>query len=287
MGYMHIENLYRNQDILLFKECYALEKIHGTSANITWNQGELSFYAGGASAVLFEKLFDHHALREAFVSLGHEKAVIYGEAYGGSVMKMKAVYGPTLRFIVFDIQIDGMYLSVPKMGEVAKLFGLEIVPYELIPTELEAIDRERDAPSQVAIRLGLGDHKREGVVLRPLVEVTKNNGERLIAKHKADKFEERSTPQKVTDPAKLKVLEETTAIVNEWVTPMRLIHVLDKTKISDTKEIPQLIRAMVEDVYREAKGEIVESKEVSAAIGRRAVELFKVHLQEELHRKAE
>jgi intein/homing endonuclease len=29
MGYQHIENLYKNQTIFLFKECYALEKIHG------------------------------------------------------------------------------------------------------------------------------------------------------------------------------------------------------------------------------------------------------------------
>lgn len=31
MGYLHIDNLYKPvaQDILLFKKCYALEKIHG------------------------------------------------------------------------------------------------------------------------------------------------------------------------------------------------------------------------------------------------------------------
>ena len=29
MGYIHIGNLYKDQEILLFKECYALEKIHG------------------------------------------------------------------------------------------------------------------------------------------------------------------------------------------------------------------------------------------------------------------
>ena len=34
MGYRHIDNLYKNQDILLFRECFALEKIHGTSANV-------------------------------------------------------------------------------------------------------------------------------------------------------------------------------------------------------------------------------------------------------------
>ncbi len=29
MGYMHIDNLYKDQTILMFRECYALEKIHG------------------------------------------------------------------------------------------------------------------------------------------------------------------------------------------------------------------------------------------------------------------
>jgi hypothetical protein len=29
MGYRHIENLYKNKMILMFKECYAMEKIHG------------------------------------------------------------------------------------------------------------------------------------------------------------------------------------------------------------------------------------------------------------------
>jgi intein/homing endonuclease len=30
MAYLHhLDNLYKNQDILMFKECYALEKIHG------------------------------------------------------------------------------------------------------------------------------------------------------------------------------------------------------------------------------------------------------------------
>ena len=36
MGYLHIENLYKNQTVLMFKELYALEKLHGTSAHIRW-----------------------------------------------------------------------------------------------------------------------------------------------------------------------------------------------------------------------------------------------------------
>jgi intein/homing endonuclease len=29
MSYLHINNLYKDREILLFKECYAMEKIHG------------------------------------------------------------------------------------------------------------------------------------------------------------------------------------------------------------------------------------------------------------------
>ena len=30
MGYLHIDNLYRAREILLLREAFALEKIHGT-----------------------------------------------------------------------------------------------------------------------------------------------------------------------------------------------------------------------------------------------------------------
>jgi len=32
MGYLNIDNLYKAQEVLMFRECYAMEKIHGTSA---------------------------------------------------------------------------------------------------------------------------------------------------------------------------------------------------------------------------------------------------------------
>ena len=47
MAYLHIDNLYKNQDILLFKECYALEKIHGTSAHISFDGSEVKYFSGG------------------------------------------------------------------------------------------------------------------------------------------------------------------------------------------------------------------------------------------------
>src|SRR5271166_1465433 len=103
MGYLHIDNLYRNQDILLFKECYATEKVHGTSVHLSWNNGKLGFFAGGEKYERFIMLFNHADLEEKFKALGWlNKCIIYGEAYGGSQQGMKKTYGDKLQFIAFD-----------------------------------------------------------------------------------------------------------------------------------------------------------------------------------------
>lgn len=278
MGYAHIGNLYKDQDILAFKKCYALEKIHGSSAWISLKQGgELEFYAGGESDVNFRALFDYPSLLSHMQSLGSEEAVIYGEVYGGSIQRMSQTYGDRMYFTAFDVKIGGLFLAVPQMAELLTSFGLDVVPYELIDTEMSAIDAQRDAPSVVSVRRGVvGPKQREGVVLRPPFEVTKNNGERVIAKHKADKYAERAKNPKVEDPNKLAVLANAQAIADEWVTPMRLEHVLQKLPPDlSMKDVVVLIRAMQEDVTREAAGEIVVSKEALTAIGKKAVELFK------------
>lgn len=285
MSYMHIGNLYKDQRILLFKRCYALEKVHGTSAHVIWNAskvtspgvGGLTFFSGGESYEKFRALFDETVLREVFEKFGYPDVTVYGEAYGGKCQGMKDTYGDKLRFIAFEVQVGENFLSVPDAEQVAVGLGFEFVPYREISTDLAELDAERDRPSEVAVRRGCGgDKEREGIVLRPLIELRANNDERIIAKHKGEKFEERKTPQKVVSPETLAVLSDAKAISEEWVTPMRLQHVLDKLPQGiGIEKTGDVVRAMVEDVLREAAGEIVVSKEAKSAIGRRAAELFK------------
>lgn len=75
MGYMHIQNLYKDQTILLFKECYALEKIHGTSAHIKFSMAPtspaLTFFSGGEKHERFKALFNDADLCTRFEALGH------------------------------------------------------------------------------------------------------------------------------------------------------------------------------------------------------------------------
>jgi RNA ligase len=286
MGYLHIDNLYKDQTILIFKECYALEKIHGTSAHISWNAKEqkVKFFSGGESHERFVSLFDVELLQtklaEMFVT---SNAIIYGEAYGGKQQGMSNTYGKELKFIAFEVQVAELWLNVPNAEGVCKSLNIEFVDYVKVSTDLTALDAERDKHSIQAIRNGCGEGKiREGVVLKPLVEFTTNNGGRVIAKHKRAEFKETKTPREVSSE-EFKVMEDAKAIAEEWVTEMRLKHVLDKLPQGINVESTKLvIDAMVEDVYREAKGEIVESREVTKYIGSKTAVMFKKKIQNEM-----
>src|SRR3990167_1592959 len=104
MGYMHIENLYKNQEILMFKQCYAMEKIHGTSAHIAYKDGNVTYFSGGEKHSNFITLFDNNFLLEKFKESGVGDKVIYGEAYGGKCQGMSATYDKELRFVAFDVK---------------------------------------------------------------------------------------------------------------------------------------------------------------------------------------
>jgi hypothetical protein len=283
MSYAHIDNLYKDKRILSFRRCYALEKVHGTSAHIGWKNGVLSFFSGGASHAQFVALFDHGSLTSLFTALVHPEVTVYGEAYGGKMQGMRETYGPDLRFIAFDVKIGSHWLDVPDMDQVVRDLGIEVVPWEETSTDIEALDALRDKPSEVAVRRGCGERPREGIVLRPSFEVTLNSGERVCAKHKGEGFQERGHQPKVQDATKLAVLEDAEAAAKEWVTEMRLGHVLDKLPGVTIVDMPRIIKAMVEDVYREGAGEVVESKATISAIGKRTAALFKARLQASLH----
>lgn len=286
MSYLHIDNLYKDQRIMMFKECYAMEKIHGTSAHITYNDGEVKFFAGGGNYEAFVKLFDVGALKERFseVMTNDLTVIVYGESYGGKQQGMSKVYGKDPRFIAFEVKIGDLWLNVPKAHAFVDGLGLEFVHYEKIPTTLEAIDAQRDALSVQASRNDMGEHPREGIVLRPIEEFTMNNGRRVVVKHKTDAYKETKTPRAVTDE-ELKILTDAKAIADEWVTYERLNHVLTGNNIPlELESIGKIIPLMIEDIEREAEGEIVTSSQAKKEIGKATALMIKSQLQGRIKR---
>ncbi len=313
MAYLHIDNLYKEQDIFLFKECYAMEKIHGTSAHLGFKkiyevflgkvpenterkyEIKINYFSGGEKHDKFVALFNEKELKEKFDKLGIDEAIVYGEAYGGKCQGMSKVYGDKLKFVAFEVKIHDSYLSVPQANNIVSSLGLDFVDYQKIPTTLEAIDKERDRTSIQAIKNGISDFdkvngvvynpkKREGIVLRPLIELRKNNGQRIIAKHKNEDYKETKSKRKIEDPEKLKVIEEANAVAEEWVTPMRLNHILDKIKEPSIEKMGDIIKSMIEDVQREGEKEIAWSKAVQKAIGKKTAQMVKEFFKERLIR---
>jgi hypothetical protein len=281
MGYIHIENLDtpKGRRLLLFKEVYALEKVFGTSARIDWRDGTVFFSSGGSDAVLFKEFFNEEQLKDGFRKLGHPRISINGEAYGGKEQGQSGRYGNELRFIVFDIKIGDLWLAVPNMQQVSDSLGLETVPWTKISTDIDKLRELRDAPSEVAVRRGVPKAvDREGVVLRPLIELKANDGERLIAKFKGKMFSERKTWK--DDPTAVSpVLVKADSVAEEWVTEMRLTHVLQHIQATGTiaglrSDGGIVGSAVLEDVRREAGGEIVWNKETERAVKRKGAQLF-------------
>jgi hypothetical protein len=294
MGYLHISNIKNlNDHIFLFRECYAMEKIDGTSAHVFYNSEmpegqQLSFFGGCAKHEQFVALFNQQDLLDRIKAIGYTKFKIYGEAYGGKIQRMAGTYGPNLKFIAFDVKVADRWLEVPRAEQYAINLGLEFVHYNRVPTTIEALNAERDAPSVQAIRNSCGNDKiREGIVCRPLVEFSYGCDEnsRIICKHKRAEFRETKSVRTVESEEKRRVMEEVTLVVDEWCVPTRLQHVLDKMGEAGTIGIERtkdVIANMTEDILREAEGEVVESKPLMKEIGNRTVKLFKEHLAKQL-----
>jgi hypothetical protein len=287
MAYAHIENLYKDQRVLLFKEVYALEKIHGTSAHLSFKGDKITYFSGGETYEKFVSLFDEKDLLEKFKETYDGLPItVYGEAYGGKQQGMSNTYGKESKFIVFDVKVGECWLNVETAEKVANRLGLEFVYYVKIPADVDHLNKEMERDSVQAIRNGMGEgHPSEGIVIRPLMEFVGNNGKRVIAKHKKEKFRETSTPRPIVDPAKMDVLRKAQDISREWVTLIRLQHVADKIgKEIDVCNIRDFIPGMLEDIKRESEGEVVWSKEVEKEIGKVTAQMIKTIVKNSLVR---
>jgi len=308
MGYRKIPNLYRpeaSSAVLPLDEVFVTEKIHGTSANIKFTNRsenpvakrpwEMKLFSGGVKHADFEAMLEdklgieniYQMFKKATSGIQASEVIFYGEAYGGKCQRMEKVYGP-LNFIIFEVKIDDNWLSVPKAEVWAAKIGLEYVWWARGKPTIEWLNEMRDRPSEQARRnLGLTDAVGEGIVIRAVDESIKDRwGNRILVKHKTDKFRETKTPRKV-DPEKQKKWIEAREVAEEWCIKERLNHVLDHLAAKNTPAIAVqntglVVREMIQDIRNESGGEIAWSKEVEKSIGRRAAQLFHEHLNESM-----
>jgi Rnl2 family RNA ligase len=263
-------------------EVFALYKADGSSAHISFHGKDLSlsYFPGAAKLEHFKTLFNEEDLlnkfRELFQHERIDKVTVYGEVYGGKIQGNSKKYGPNIRFTAFDVKVETDYnkvfwMDVPKAEEIVKGLGLDFMPYNRGPLTLGWLNEQRALPSRLAI---VSDAKSEGIVIRPIHELTFNGGGRWIIKYKNEEFRETKSKREVT-PEKQEVLSNAQEIASDFVTEERLRHVLDKTPYHGPESTGPIIKAMVADIKLESEGEVEWSKEVEKAISRNTAQLLK------------
>jgi RNA ligase (TIGR02306 family) len=115
-----------------------------------------------------------------------EAIAVYGEVYGGSVQYLDygIPAGKGFGFRLFDICINGEFMSHDKMMATCNRYGVEMVPVLYRgPFSLAKIKEVSGGNTTMA-----GTHIREGVVVRPVVERSHPVVGRLVMKYVSDAY---------------------------------------------------------------------------------------------------
>ena len=129
---------------------------------------------------VFEELFGTQKTSED--SLSEMSVTLYGEGYGAKIQKGGGNYmsdGKGVDFILFDIQINGIYLERKNVEDIATKLGIKCVPIIGHGTLEEAIELVKKG-----FKSTCGDFIAEGIVARPKVELRTRRGDRIITKVK-------------------------------------------------------------------------------------------------------
>lgn len=185
---------YRNEAVAFLKDCQweFTEKIDGTNIRVHWDGHRVSFAGRTDKATIPTKLLAY--LEETFGGevneqifeehFGDKEVTLYGEGYGAKIQNGED-YRADNSFILFDAMVSDVFLRREALVDVARYFGIDIVPVVLVGT---IADAERFVSSRPISTIGTA--KMEGVVGRPKVELCTRLHNRIIVKVKVRDFEE-------------------------------------------------------------------------------------------------
>ncbi len=163
------------------------EKVDGTNIRVQWDGQNIAF-AGKTDTAdtpkFLLKTLDTLFCAEAFAKLALPPLCLYGEGYGAKIQKGGGNYIPDgVSFILFDVQVGGMWLERHNVEDIAEKLDISVVPLVGKGTLSDGID---------LVRNGFDSRLRhtppEGLVMRPEVELMNRRGERVITKIKIKDF---------------------------------------------------------------------------------------------------
>lgn len=187
-----IEGKFRNDTVkyLSNNEWIFTEKIDGTNIRIYWDGHKVHFGGRTDKAQIPKPLLQY--LTDTFGTIeaeemfeqkfGENEVILYGEGYGAGIQKGGS-YRKDVSFILFDALIGDIWLKRESVEDIARCFGIDVVPIIFKGNIQKAIDFVKTQPKST---IGIAD--MEGVVGRPTVEVRDRMGRRIIVKIKVCDF---------------------------------------------------------------------------------------------------
>ena len=190
-----IEWKFRNETVEFLKDnqWICTEKIDGTNIGIVWDGHKVSYQGRTERAQILAHLmnkliemFGGETNEELFEQkFGETQVILFGEGYGAKIQKGGGNYRSDVSFILFDVYLpeQNLWLKRDALEDIAKTFGIDVVPIVLTGTMQEAVDFVKQKPKST---IGVAD--MEGLVCKPAVDMLDRMGRRVIVKVKVRDF---------------------------------------------------------------------------------------------------
>lgn len=303
--YPHIENIEEVPEVFELSEVIVTEKVHGSAARIGVIDGRLRL--GGRKLeftdirpdtreglCFIQWVLDTGLDKKVIEAFSGHDVILYGEWHGSGTPKkgwpqvqkgIRYINGNDLR--IFDVKVDGKYVPQDEVASWAAKVGLKTMPilYRGKP-DMKIFDSLIDTMSRVGEENGIVDPENtiEGIVIRPPEFVWDEKRRPIMAKYKIGKWAERASAQKhpKTLPKERVVIPGASEFAKEFVTEMRLEHILDQLREAgipiDKSSLGEVMKRMGQDIKREGIGALgdakLEWKDVSPFVTRLTKELF-------------
>ncbi len=187
-----LEGEFRNPTVEFLKDniWQFTEKIDGTNIRVYWDGHKVQFGGRTERAQIpahlvnyLNSVFGTNEAEQIFEEkFGETPVVLFGEGYGPKIQN-GGNYRADVSFIMFDVLIAGNYQPRESVEDIAKAFGVDIVPIIFEGTIQEGVDFVKGHPDST-----MGTAKMEGLVGRPKVEMRDRCGKRVIVKIKWEDF---------------------------------------------------------------------------------------------------
>lgn len=187
-----IEGKFRNPAVEFLKDnvWQFTEKVDGTNIRVHWDGHTVTFGGRTENAQipshLLNKLIEMFKTDEAEQifeqKFGEMPVTLFGEGYGPKIQKGGS-YRSDVSFILFDVLIANNYQSRYSVEDIAKAFGIDVVPIIFEGTIQEGVDFVKSNPPST-----MGTAMMEGLVGRPKIEMRDRCGKRVIVKIKVKDF---------------------------------------------------------------------------------------------------